>query len=190
MEGAVHRGEAWLVRVGETTSATLTLDLADSVWDGLPGRASTCTGWRYAARSAGLGAAILGWAAGVARDRDLEALRLDCVASNGRLRAYYEAAGFCIAVTPPWPAPRASGSTKDRSPSSAATTATGGDPVTAASRLAFPPRIRHLLFDADGVIQSVPGGCRRAMGTGHGHDVLLVLLARHGVIVGPRGPVR
>jgi hypothetical protein len=44
--------------------------------------------------AAGLGSAILGWAAGVARERRLEALRLDCVASNGRLRAYYEAAGF------------------------------------------------------------------------------------------------
>lgn len=45
-------------------------------------------------QSAGLGAAILGWAAGVARERGLDALRLDCVASNDRLRAYYEAAGF------------------------------------------------------------------------------------------------
>jgi hypothetical protein len=45
-------------------------------------------------QAAGLGAVILGWAAAVARERDLEALRLDCVASNGRLRAYYEAAGF------------------------------------------------------------------------------------------------
>jgi hypothetical protein len=44
--------------------------------------------------AAGLGAVILGWAAAFARDRDLEALRLACVASNGRLRAYYEAAGF------------------------------------------------------------------------------------------------
>jgi len=32
--------------------------------------------------------------AGVARERGLDALRLDCVASNDRFRAYYEAAGF------------------------------------------------------------------------------------------------
>jgi hypothetical protein len=42
----------------------------------------------------GLGSVILGWAAGVARQQGREALRLDCVASNRRLRAYYEAAGF------------------------------------------------------------------------------------------------
>lgn len=36
---------------------------------------------------------------------------------------------------------------------------TGGDPATAErSGDAGPPRIRHLLFDADGVIQSIPGG--------------------------------
>lgn len=31
VEGALGRGETWLVRVGATTSATVTLDLADSV---------------------------------------------------------------------------------------------------------------------------------------------------------------
>ena len=43
---------------------------------------------------AGLGPVILAWAADIARQHDCDALRLDCVASNGRLRAYYEAAGF------------------------------------------------------------------------------------------------
>jgi hypothetical protein len=33
-------------------------------------------------QAAGLGAVILAWAAAVARERDLEAIRLDCVASN------------------------------------------------------------------------------------------------------------
>jgi hypothetical protein len=40
------------------------------------------------------GAVILGWAAGIARERGRESLRLDCVTSNERLRVYYEAAGF------------------------------------------------------------------------------------------------
>ena len=94
VEGALRRGETWLVRVGETISATVTLDQADSVWDGLPGRALYVHRMAVRREAAGLGGAILTWAAGVARERDRESLRLDCVASNARLRGYYEAAGF------------------------------------------------------------------------------------------------
>ena len=94
VEGALRRGETWLVRVGETISATLTLDQADSAWDGLPGRALYVHRMAVRRQAAGLGGAILAWAEGVARERDCEALRLDCVASNARLRGYYEAAGF------------------------------------------------------------------------------------------------
>jgi hypothetical protein len=39
VQSAIRRGEVWLVRVGETISATVTLDLADRVWDGVPGSA-------------------------------------------------------------------------------------------------------------------------------------------------------
>jgi hypothetical protein len=42
----------------------------------------------------GLGAALLGWAAESVRDAGRRFVRLDCVAGNPRLRAYYEAAGF------------------------------------------------------------------------------------------------
>lgn len=94
VEGAIRRGETWLVRVGETMSATVTLDQADAVWDGLAGRALYVHRMAVRRQAAGLGGAILAWAAGVARERGREALRLDCVASNSRLRAYYEAAGF------------------------------------------------------------------------------------------------
>jgi hypothetical protein len=94
VQGAIGRGEVWLVRVGETISATVTLDLADPVWDGVPGSALYVHRMAVRRQAAGLGAVILTWAAAVARERDLEALRLDCVASNARLRAYYEAAGF------------------------------------------------------------------------------------------------
>lgn len=94
VEGALGRGETWLVRVGATTCATVTLDLADSAWNGLPGRALYVHRMAVRRQAAGLGAAIIAWAAGAARERGLEALRLDCVASNDRLRAYYEAAGF------------------------------------------------------------------------------------------------
>jgi GNAT superfamily N-acetyltransferase len=94
VQGAIDRGEVWLVRVGETISATVTLDQADRVWDGVPGSALYVHRMAVRRQAAGLGAVILAWAAAVARERDLEALRLDCVASNDRLRAYYEAAGF------------------------------------------------------------------------------------------------
>lgn len=95
VEGAVQRGETWLAMVGGTVSGTVTLDLSDPVWDGVP-RAAALYVHRMAVRrsAAGLGAVILDWAAGAARRQGREALRLDCVASNGRLRAYYEAAGF------------------------------------------------------------------------------------------------
>jgi hypothetical protein len=95
VEGAVRRGETWLALAGGTVSGTVTLDQGDSVWDDLPGAAALYVHRMAARRSApGLGAVILGWAAGTARQQGREALRLDCVASNGRLRAYYEAAGF------------------------------------------------------------------------------------------------
>ena len=94
VEAAIGRGETWLVKVDGTVSATVTLDLADPVWDGIAGRALYVHRMAVRRRAAGLGAAVLGWAAGLARERGREALRLDCVAANTRLRAYYERAGF------------------------------------------------------------------------------------------------
>ena len=94
VEAAITRGETWLVKVGGTVSATVTLDLADPVWDGITGSALYVHRMAVRRRAAGLGAAVLGWAACAARERGREALRLDCVAANARLRAYYERAGF------------------------------------------------------------------------------------------------
>lgn len=95
VEGAVWRGETWLATVDGTVAGTVTLDRADPVWDDVPA-ADALYVHRMAVRrsAAGLGAVILGWAAGVARGQGRTALRLDCVASNDRLRGYYEAAGF------------------------------------------------------------------------------------------------
>jgi hypothetical protein len=95
VEGDVRGGATWLVLASGTVSGTVTLDHGDSVWDDLPGAAALYVHRMAVRRSApGLGAVILGWAAGLARQQGREALRLDCVASNGRLRACYEAAGF------------------------------------------------------------------------------------------------
>ena len=94
VEGAVRRGETWLALAGGTVSGTVTLDQCDSAWDGLPGAAVYVHRMAVRRSASGLGAVILGWAARIARQQGREALRLDCVASNGRLRAHYEAAGF------------------------------------------------------------------------------------------------
>lgn len=94
VEGAVRRGETWLVTVDGTVSATVTLDLADPAWDGAGGDALYVHRLAVRRRWAGLGAVILDWAAASARRQGRRALRLDCVAPNARLRAYYEAAGF------------------------------------------------------------------------------------------------
>lgn len=95
IEGPIQRGETWLVSVGGTVSGTVTLDRSDRLWDDVPSAAALYVHRMAVRRSAaGLGAVILGWAADAAFRLGFEALRLDCVASNARLRAYYEAAGF------------------------------------------------------------------------------------------------
>jgi GNAT superfamily N-acetyltransferase len=70
------------------------VDWSDLLW----GDADTAAGYvhRMAVRrqAAGLGPLLLDWAADTARQNRRHLLRLDCVASNGRLRTYYEARGF------------------------------------------------------------------------------------------------
>lgn len=96
VRGSIDRGETWLAEVDGRISATVTLDWSDSVWAGVPGKAAYLHRMAVCRRSAGLGAVILGWAADVALEHGRVALRLDCVASNERLRAYYKAAGFAF----------------------------------------------------------------------------------------------
>jgi GNAT superfamily N-acetyltransferase len=94
VEGAIGRGETWLVEVNGLIAATVTMDWADAAWNGVPGNAAYLHRMAVRRRSAGLGAVILTWAAESAGQHGCDALRLDCVASNRGLRAYYEAAGF------------------------------------------------------------------------------------------------
>ena len=91
---AISRGETWLVEAGGAVAATVTLDWSDPLWADADGGAGYLHRMAVRRNGAGLGPVILGWAADVARRRGCDALRLDCVTSNGRLRAYYEAAGF------------------------------------------------------------------------------------------------
>ncbi|MEV8587586.1 GNAT family N-acetyltransferase [Streptomyces sp. NPDC051180] len=92
--GAIARGETWLVRVDDRTAGTITLDWHDPLWADRGGVAGYVH--RMAARrwAAGLGPVMLDWASDAARRRGVDALRLDCVRSNVRLRAYYEDRGF------------------------------------------------------------------------------------------------
>ncbi|MGW6620523.1 GNAT family N-acetyltransferase [Nocardia sp. NPDC055002] len=94
VEPAVSRGETWLVTVEEKLAATVTLDWSDPLW----AKDIDCAGYvhRMAVRrwAAGIGGQILGWAADTTRDHSRGLLRLDCVATNDQLRAYYERAGF------------------------------------------------------------------------------------------------
>lgn len=94
VEGAVSRGETWLVEVAGRTAGTVTLDRSDPLWADSPGPAAYVHRMAVRRWAAGLGAVILTWADGAARRQGAGALRLDCVSSNARLRAYYEARGF------------------------------------------------------------------------------------------------
>jgi hypothetical protein len=75
-------------------SATVTVDCSDSLWDDVEGDAAYAHRLTVRGQAAGLEAVILGWVADLARQHGRRVLRLDCVASNEQLRAYYEAAGF------------------------------------------------------------------------------------------------
>jgi len=55
VEAAITRGETWLVKVGGTVSATVTVDLADPVWDGIAGSALYVHRMAVRRRAAGLG---------------------------------------------------------------------------------------------------------------------------------------
>ncbi|MEQ4718866.1 GNAT family N-acetyltransferase [Nonomuraea sp. B19D2] len=94
VEEAICRGETWLVAAGGKVAGTVTMDWSDPLWADLDGSAGYVHRMAVRRWAAGLGGCILDWAADAARQRGANALRLDCVKSNDRLRAYYEAHGF------------------------------------------------------------------------------------------------
>lgn len=91
---ALARGETWLVEIEDKTAGTVTVDWSDSLWADVGGTAGYIHRMAVRRWAAGLGGVILGWATDTARQRGVDALRLDCVKSNVRLRSYYEARGF------------------------------------------------------------------------------------------------
>jgi len=93
----IARGEVFVVRAENTLVATLQLQESDTeTWGPDAGDAlyvhRLCVAQSHAGQE--LGRRLLDWAGTTARARGRRWLRLDCVASNDRLRRYYASAGF------------------------------------------------------------------------------------------------
>jgi hypothetical protein len=82
------------VEIGDKAAGTVTLDWSDSLWADVGGTAGYIHRMAVRRWAAGRGDVILRWAADTARQRGVDALRLDCVKSNDPLRSYYAARGF------------------------------------------------------------------------------------------------
>ena len=102
----LFKGKTWLVRDGNVTAATITIDTDEPldaeerpVWPADESQPPVLyvrrviVSRRYA--RLGLGAALLDWAADVANtDHGAELIRIDVRTTNGELHAYYERQGF------------------------------------------------------------------------------------------------
>jgi GNAT superfamily N-acetyltransferase len=92
---AIERGETWLAELDAQIVGSLVVQWDDPLfWAGYPSDSGYLH--RLAVRRHGdaLGARLLLWAERHAAAEGKQHLRLDCVASNQSLRAYYERAGY------------------------------------------------------------------------------------------------
>jgi GNAT superfamily N-acetyltransferase len=87
-------GEVYVVRDDSRIVATQTVTDDDAFWRDRPADALYAHRLAVADGYRGLGAAVLAWTEELAASRGRSLLRIDCMASNRRLRDYYEAAGF------------------------------------------------------------------------------------------------
>jgi protein-tyrosine phosphatase len=96
----IERGEVYIVRLDGIPVGMAILQEADEdTWGARPDDALYLHGLRVlrAYAGQGIGHAILCWAGEQVAARGRICLRLDCIADNTRLRAYYEDAGFrCV----------------------------------------------------------------------------------------------
>jgi protein-tyrosine phosphatase len=95
--GAIDDGEVYVVRRDGATVATISLGWDDTLtWGPMPDDAGYVHGLavRRAYGGQGVGLALLAWAERSAAAAGKVYLRLDCMARNPALRAYYERAGF------------------------------------------------------------------------------------------------
>jgi GNAT superfamily N-acetyltransferase len=103
----VGRREVYLAWAGAEAAATLSLQAADpEMWGERPPDALYLHGFAVRRRHAGLGRELLHWAERAAATAGRRYLRLDCMAANPGLRAYYERAGYVHRGTRPWPSGR------------------------------------------------------------------------------------
>lgn len=95
MRAAVERGQVYTVGIGKNRFGIVRVTWSDPYWpdDGRAGYVHTMA-IRNSMHGQNLGAAILFWAAQKAQREGKRFLRLDCLASNGRLRRYYEEQAF------------------------------------------------------------------------------------------------
>jgi GNAT superfamily N-acetyltransferase len=92
---AIERGETWLAEVDGEAVGTLVVQWEDPIfWAGYPEDAGYLHRLAVRRRGTGLGARLLRWAEGHTAGAGQGYLRLDCVAWNEPLRAYYERAGY------------------------------------------------------------------------------------------------
>ena len=99
LEAAIVRGPTYLAWDGSTAAGTFSLHRTDvTFWgerpDEPPGHARYLHKLAILRSHPGLGRELLALAESLARDGGAACLRLDCVAGNPAIRAYYEAAGF------------------------------------------------------------------------------------------------
>ncbi|HEX3566083.1 MAG TPA: GNAT family N-acetyltransferase [Acidimicrobiales bacterium] len=94
LEPGIRAGETWLARQGDDLVGTVTLSWSDPAWPEALDDAGYVHRLAVPRRGTGLGQYLLGWAAAQVTDRGRSHLRLDCVATNRKLRRYYERLGF------------------------------------------------------------------------------------------------
>ncbi|MCE7982738.1 MAG: GNAT family N-acetyltransferase [Caldilinea sp. CFX5] len=92
---AGHLYLAWLA-TSQRPIGVFRLRWADDYWTTAAGKAGYVHSLALCddACGYGIGEQILGWIGDYLRDRQCHYLRLDCIASNARLRRYYEEQGF------------------------------------------------------------------------------------------------
>jgi len=92
---AIERGETWLAEIDGQIVASLVVQWDDALcWAGYPSDAGYLHRLAVRRHGDGLGGRLLRWAERRAAAAGKTCLRLDCVASNESLRAYYERAGY------------------------------------------------------------------------------------------------
>jgi GNAT superfamily N-acetyltransferase len=92
---AIERGETWLAEAEREVVGTLVVEWEDELcWAGYPADAGYLHRLAVRRRESGLGGQLLRWAEEHTAAAGKPFLRLDCVAWNDPLRAYYERAGY------------------------------------------------------------------------------------------------